>query len=183
MHTTAGARSPTSRRRRNSEDRAARRYARAGDNPLHGLDRLPMAGDAQGISALLDGARLFLRLVAWRPVGRHQPHAGQNDARQGRAPGQPDGRQPVGKDHRERRPSGFDAGKKIKGRKRRIVTVGSARVRLLRLCARWAEARNRLEHALGGTVPIERRYPRTRRAFALSWKTEIERQEARVRPC
>jgi transposase len=38
-----------------------------------------------------------------------------------RAQGRRD-RQPVGEDHRERRPRGYDAGKKIKGRKRHIVT-------------------------------------------------------------
>jgi hypothetical protein len=42
-----------------------------------------MARDPQGLSALLDGAGLFLRLVAQGFAGAHQPHAGYPDSKCG----------------------------------------------------------------------------------------------------
>ncbi len=87
-----------------------------------------MAGAAQGFAAALDGARLF------RPVelGRHaRPHSScalPEVPRAGRARGQPhcrDHRQPKRQSRRKRGasidPHGYDAGKKIKGKKRHIL--------------------------------------------------------------
>src|ERR1700679_2124555 len=40
-----------------------------GGDPLYPFNRLPVAGIAAGVPALLDGARLFLRVAGYRPVG------------------------------------------------------------------------------------------------------------------
>jgi transposase len=58
-------------------------------------------------------------------MGADQPSSADGGTRGGRAGGKPIGRcdrQPVGEDDRGRRAAGYDAGKKIKGRKRHIVT-------------------------------------------------------------
>jgi transposase len=89
-------------------------------DPLHGLDRLPMACDSQGLSALLDRARVFLCSVAQGFAGAHQPHAGHGPARDRWARGVI-GNQSV-KTTECGSPRGFDAGRKTKGRKHHIVT-------------------------------------------------------------
>jgi hypothetical protein len=60
------------------------RSAPAGRGDLvHGLDRLPVARHPEGISALFDGAGIFLRLVAAGIAGANQPHVGHGVARKG----------------------------------------------------------------------------------------------------
>jgi hypothetical protein len=84
-----------------------------------------VAAIAEGVSALFDRAGLFLRLVAQRRVRDRQSRLGHVGARTGGPRGEPDGvvidSQSV-KTTESGGPRGFDAGKKIKGRKRHIVT-------------------------------------------------------------
>src|SRR3954449_5710727 len=61
-------------------------------DPLHCVHRLPMAAVAQGLPTLLDGAGLFLRLVARRDLCLAQLHPRDGVARGGRPRGEPDGR-------------------------------------------------------------------------------------------
>ena len=91
---------------------------------LPGLGGLRMAALAKGFPAVLDGAEILLALARRRIVARHQQRTRHGGARTGRPGSQPVGRrhrQPIGQDYRERRNPGFDAGKKIMGRKRHIV--------------------------------------------------------------
>ena len=62
-----------------------------GGDPVRGHDRLPVAGDPQGLPALLDGAGLLLRLVSHGITVAYQSHAGRGVAREGRPGGQPQG--------------------------------------------------------------------------------------------
>ena len=113
----------------------ARRPSARGECPrgskrhlLRAFDRLPMAGAAQGPAAQEHGALLLHAVGLGRHAGAPPPRALCRDARARRARGQPDGR-----DHRqpERQgrskggsaldPQGFDAGKKVTGRKRHIL--------------------------------------------------------------
>jgi hypothetical protein len=69
----------------------------------------PAASGARSPRSFLPMRRCkaILRLVTQGIAGAHQPHTGHGPARDGRARGKPDGghhRQPVGEDHRERRP-------------------------------------------------------------------------------
>jgi putative transposase len=75
-------------------------------------------------SALADGVRLHARLCGRRRVGEHAPPARDDAARAGRPGGQPhcrDHRYPERQDDRKRGPRGWDAAKKVKGRKRHIA--------------------------------------------------------------
>ena len=113
----------------------ARRPAARGECPrgserhlLCALDRLPMAGAAEGLAAEEHGALLLHAVGLGRHAGAHPPRALCRDARARGARGEPDRR-----DHRqpERQgrskggsaldPQGFDAGKKVTGRKRHIL--------------------------------------------------------------
>jgi putative transposase len=61
-------------------------------------------------------------------VGGHTPPVRDDAARAGRPGGQPDGRDPrhpEREDHRKGGPRGYDAAKKVKGRKRHIVVDSS----------------------------------------------------------
>ena len=95
---------------------------------LCAFDWLPVAGTAEGPAAQKHGALLLHAVGLGRHAGAPPSHALCRNTRAGRARGQPDGR-----DHRqpERQgrskggsaldPQGFDAGKKVTGRKRHIL--------------------------------------------------------------
>ena len=93
-------------------------------HPVRAAHRLCMASVASRPAALAIGLPLLLGLAArWDLAGdsrRPAPH----DAAVPGPPAQPQRghhRQPVGEDHGKRGPRGYDAGKKVKGRKRHIV--------------------------------------------------------------
>jgi putative transposase len=78
---------------------------------------------APGISAVADSLWLFSNFPECRGVGGHPPLPGHDTARDRRTSGQPDSRyhrHPERQDHRKGGPRGYDAAKKIKGRKRHI---------------------------------------------------------------
>src|SRR5260221_3873985 len=86
------------------------------------------AGAAQGSAAALDGARLLRPVELGRHTRSHPSCALCAVSRAGRARGQPDGgdhRQPKREERGKRGasidPHGYDAGKKIKGKKRHIL--------------------------------------------------------------
>ena len=95
---------------------------------LRAFDGLPMAGAAEGPAAEEHGAFLLHAVGVGRHTGAHPSRALCRDARARGPRGEPDGR-----DHRqpERQggskggstldPQGFDAGKKVTGRKRHIL--------------------------------------------------------------
>src|ERR687898_805052 len=78
---------------------------------------------ATQFSAVAYSVRLFLQLHECRSVGDHPPLPGHDAARDRRSGGQPNSRHhryPERQDHRKRGPRGYDAAKKVKGRKRHI---------------------------------------------------------------
>src|ERR1700716_1231459 len=89
---------------------------------------MSVAGAAQGSAAALDGARLFRPVELGRHARSHPSCPLCAVSRAGRARGQPhcrDHRQPKRQERRKRGaaidPPGYDAGKKIKGKKRHIL--------------------------------------------------------------
>src|SRR5712672_660372 len=89
---------------------------------------MSVAGAAQGSAAALDGARLLRPVELGRHTRSHPSCALCAVSRAGRARGQPDGgdhRQPKRQKRGKRGacidPHGYDAGKKIKGKKRHIL--------------------------------------------------------------
>src|SRR5271156_1850323 len=113
----------------------ARRATARGERPrsaerhlLRAVDRLPVAGSAQGFTAEEYGASLLWPVGLGRHAGTHPPRALCPDARAGRSRSEPDGgghrqpeRQGGSKGGSALDPQGFDAGKKITGRKRHIL--------------------------------------------------------------
>src|SRR5580693_2417989 len=112
-----------------------RRPAARGERPrgaernlLCSVDRLPVAGFAQGFAAEEHGASLLWSVGLGRHAGTRPLRALRSDARAGWPRSQP-----LGGDHRQSErqggskrgsmldPQGFDAGKKITGRKRHIL--------------------------------------------------------------
>ena len=78
---------------------------------------------AARFSAVAYSVRLFPQLPECRSVGDHPPLPGHDAARDRRTGSQPDSRyhrHPERQDHRKRGPRGYDAAKKVKGRKRHI---------------------------------------------------------------
>src|SRR5476649_2871526 len=83
---------------------ARNRHASIGErDPLHCVYRLPMATIAEGVSTLLHGTGLFLRVVAQRNLCLAQPRSRDGVARGGWPRGESDGRSdwPVGENHGE----------------------------------------------------------------------------------
>src|SRR6185437_14783549 len=112
-----------------------RRTASRGECPrsterdlLCAVDRLPVAGDAEGFAPEEHREPLLRPVGLGRHAGTPPPRALCRDARAGRARGEPDGgdhRQPERQGGSKRGsaldPQGFDAGKKVTGRKRHIL--------------------------------------------------------------
>src|SRR5512137_1540822 len=88
-----------------------------------GPDGLPMANAAPGLRPVADGLLLLPHLASGWDVAEDS----RRPPPEGPGPSQPqaqslrgDYRQPVGQDRRKRGARGYDAGKKINGRKRHI---------------------------------------------------------------
>jgi transposase len=95
---------------------------------LHPMDRLPMEGSAKRSAAEEHGARLSGAVELGRYVGAHPPCTLRRGTRTGRTRSKSDGsdyrlanREGCSKRGSWLDPSGYDAGKKIKGRKRHIL--------------------------------------------------------------
>src|SRR3954449_11833784 len=96
--------------------------------PLHPRDRLPVARPAQGSATEEHGPRLSHALGLGRHAEAAAPRALRPGPRAGRQGGEPDGgdhRQPERQERGKRGarvdPGGYDAGKKVKGKKRHIL--------------------------------------------------------------
>jgi putative transposase len=79
---------------------------------------------AAGFSAVADSLWLLSQLPECRGVGDHPPLSGHDAARERRPGSQPDRRHhrhPERQDHGKGGPRGYDAAKKIKGRKRHVA--------------------------------------------------------------
>src|SRR5256714_6518099 len=97
-------------------------------HPLCADDRLPMAPTAERLAAQEHGARLLRRMAVRRHAAAHPSRALYAGARACRQRGQPDHddrRQPERERRRKRGaridPAGYDAAKKIKGKKRHVA--------------------------------------------------------------
>src|SRR6478735_9129106 len=130
-----------------------------------------MGSAAEGLAAKEHGARLFHAVGVGRHAGAHSPCALCGDAGARRPRGEPDGR-----DHRqpERQgrskggspldPQGFDAGKKVTGRKRHILvdTLGL----LLNVVVHSADVQDRDGAPLVLDRRMRRLFPFIERIFA-----------------
>ena len=88
-------------------------------------DGLSVAPVTERIPAVLDGTAVFLPMAGCRAMADDQSFSGDADARGSRSGSQPHRRgprQPVGQTTEAAGPRGYDAGKKIKGRKRHVLT-------------------------------------------------------------
>src|SRR5215218_7304069 len=102
-----------------------RHAAAAGRAVLPGAHRLPVAPPAAParVPALADGLRLHAGVRGRGRVGEHPPPPRGDAARAGGPRAEPERRHrrhPERQDHRKRGPRGYDAAKKVKGRKRHI---------------------------------------------------------------
>lgn len=89
---------------------ASGRFTGGGErDPLYGLDRLPVAHAAEGLSAVHDGAELLLRLARQQAVVDDQQQPRHGGAREGREGSESNGR-------RDRQPVGEDDGKRWNSR-------------------------------------------------------------------
>ena len=92
---------------------------------LYRTEQLPSADAAKGVSAIHHDSVLLLPLAGRWHLVPHQPCSGDAGAGVGGARGEPvrrHYRQPIGEDHRlAAGPRGYDAGKKISGRKRHLL--------------------------------------------------------------
>src|SRR3984957_495838 len=130
MGAGGAAHSPGQARRQQADGECARGRRRPDVRPEHWL---PVAGDSQGPAAPLDGLRLFRSVELGRHARSHPRRALHALPRGRLARGEPDRRhhrQPEREECGKRGacidPPGYDAGKKIKGKKRHILvdTVG-----------------------------------------------------------
>lgn len=146
-------------------------HPRSVDRRVHRADdRLPVAGIAQGPAAQEHGARISRTVGMGRHSGPHPPCAVRRGPRDGRKRGQPNGgdhRQPErqGRGKRGARidPAGYDAGKKVKGKKRHIVvdTLGM----ILAAHIQPADVQDR-DGALPVLKEVRRLFPFIERVFA-----------------
>ena len=115
---------PAKPRGQQTDDRCARGRQRFDVHPQHGV---PMGVAAQGFATAQHGQRLLLPLEPRPDVGSHPSHALCAMPRTDRPRSEPNGgdhRQPERQECGKRGfsdPHGFDAGKKIKGKKRHIL--------------------------------------------------------------
>jgi transposase len=137
---------------------------------LRVVDRLPMEGAAQGSAAEEHGARLSRALELGRHLGAHPSRAVRGGARRGGTCSKPDGgdHRLADREGRSKRgswldPSGYDSGKKIKGRKRHILvdTLGL----LLNIVVHPANIQDR-DGAFHLLRPARRLFPFIERIFA-----------------
>ena len=138
---------------------------------LRALDGLPMAGAAEGPAAEEHGAFLLHAVGLGRHAGAHPPRALRRDARAGGPRSQPDGgdhRQPKRQGGSKRGsaldPQGFDAGKKVTGRKRHILvdTLGL----LLSVVVHPADVQDRDGARWSSIARTRRLFPFIERIFA-----------------
>lgn len=127
---------------------------------------LRLAASAQVLSAGIDGAALFLRLAQHRFARGHEHGARDEPTRDRRARSLAErrcDRQPVRENHRKRGPCGYDAGKKIKGRKRHILadTCGF----LIFILVHTADIQDR-DGAVDVLKAVRKRFPWLRHVFA-----------------
>ncbi len=83
-----------------------------------------LAVPAARFSAVANGPVLFPQVVSQRAVGAHPRQIARAGTKTPGTPADPERRQhrqPIGQDHRKRGPRGYDAGKKVKGRKRHLL--------------------------------------------------------------
>src|SRR3990172_9290808 len=91
---------------------------------LHGSKRMRLAQPATRFSAVAHRAVLLPEVVPKRRLGTHPRAIAPAGASSPGTPAHPQcgqHRQPIGQDHGKRGPRGYDAGKKVKGRKRHIL--------------------------------------------------------------
>lgn len=138
---------------------------------LRALDRLPMAGVAEGSAVKEHGAFLLHAVGVGRHTGAHPSRALSRGARvrgQRNEPDRSDHRQPDGQGRSKRGsaldPQGFDAGKKVSGRKRHILvdTLGL----LLNVVVHSAAVQDRDGARLVLDQRTRRRFPFIERIFA-----------------
>jgi transposase len=131
---------------------------------------MPVEGIAERPAAEEHGARLSRALELGRHVGAHPSRVVRRGARAGRARGEPDSsdyrlanRQGCSKRGSSLDPSGYDAGKKVKGRKRHILvdTLGL----LLNVVVHPADVQDR-DGAFHLLRPARRLFPFIERIFA-----------------
>src|SRR4051794_11420346 len=135
---------------------------------LPGAHRLPVAPPAAParVPALADGLRLHAGVRGRGRVGEHPPPPGGDAARAGGPRAEPERRHrrhPERQDHRKRGPRGYDAAKKVKGRKRHIGADTSGL--LLGVIAHAADVQD--ADGVGDLLKrLKRLYPWLRAVFA-----------------
>src|SRR5918995_1206922 len=134
-------------------------------HPLFPPSRDGLAAPSPRSPALADGLLLSAALAARGGVGSGSPHARDGRPRAGRARGEPDGcdpGQPIRSHGGSKRGSkGYDAGKKIKGRKRHVLTDTDGR--LLAIEVHGAERQTHILVEVGKRSPEQRGFAVTRR--------------------
>src|SRR3954471_7119389 len=114
---------PGEARRAAPDDRHAAHAGRPVRGSAHRVPRAPRAA-APGIPAVADDLRLLPPVPDHRGLGNHPSLSGHDAARERRPGGQPDRcdhRHPKHQDHGKGGPRGYDAAKKVKGRKRHVA--------------------------------------------------------------
>ena len=146
---------------------AALRQAEDGQrHPVLGAFRVPVADAAAGFRPLADGSPLLSPLATgWHVVqnSRRPPPASACRGWPTTDPLRGDHRQPVGEDRGKRGDRGYDAGKKIKGRKRHIVVDVLGLILAVVVHAANIQDRDGAKLVLG---KLRRRFPRLKLIWA-----------------